>query len=122
MAKKILVADDDVAIADLLVQSLMEEGYDVQKSVQSLRFFDAVRDYRPNLILLDLMMPYLEGEDELRLMQLDPGTAGIPVIVITAKADVSRDEATLRQLGVLHIVRKPFDLNQLIVLIKKTVG
>ena len=122
MAKKILVADDDVAIADLLVQSLMEEGYDVQKSVQSLRFFDAVRDYRPNLILLDLMMPYLEGEDELRLMQLDPGTARIPVIVITAKADVNRDEATLRQLGVLHIVRKPFDLNQLIVLIKKTVG
>ena len=122
MAKKILVADDDVAIADLLVQSLMEEGYDAQKTVQSLRFYDAVRDYAPDLILLDLMMPYLEGEDELRLMQLSPDTARIPVIVITAKADVGRDEATLRQLGVLHIVRKPFDLNQLLALVKQTTG
>jgi DNA-binding response OmpR family regulator len=122
VAKKILVADDDVAIADLLVQSLMEEGYDVQKSVQSLRFYDAVRQYQPDLILLDLMMPYLEGEDELRLLQLSPGTAKIPVIVVTAKADVHRDEPTLRQLGVLHIVRKPFDLNQLLNLVKQTVG
>jgi DNA-binding response OmpR family regulator len=120
--KKILVADDDVAIADLLSQSLSEEGYEVRKSVQSLRFFDAVREFQPDLILLDLMMPYLEGEDELRLMKLNPQTSAIPVVVVTAKADVERDEATLRQLGVLHIVRKPFDLNQLIALVKDTVG
>jgi DNA-binding response OmpR family regulator len=122
VTKKILVADDDVAIADLLTQSLSEEGYDVRKSVQSLRFFDAVREFQPDLILLDLMMPYLEGEDELRLMQLNPDTSHIPVIVVTAKADVDRDEPTLRQLGVLHIVRKPFDLNQLIRLVKRTIG
>ena len=122
MAKKILVVDDEASIADLLAQSLSEEGYDVQKSTQSLRFYDAVRDYRPDLILLDLMMPYLEGEDELRLMQLSPETSNIPVIVVTAKAEVSKDEPTLRQLGVLHIVRKPFDLNQLLSLVKQTVG
>ena len=122
MAKKILVADDDVAIADLLVQSLTEEGYEVEKSVQSLRFFDAVRQQHPDLILLDLLMPYLEGEDELRLLQLTPETSNIPVIVITAKPDVSRDEQTLRQLGVRHIVRKPFDLNHLLNLVNQTVG
>ncbi len=122
VAKKILVADDDVAIADLLETSLKEEGYDVEKNVQSLRFYDAVREQRPDLILLDLMMPYLAGEDELRLMQLAPDTARIPVIVVTAKADVQRDEPTLRQLGVRHIVRKPFDLNQLLQLIKQTIG
>ncbi len=122
VAKKILVADDDAAIADLLEQSLKEEGYDVAKNVQSLRFYDAVREQRPDLILLDLMMPYLAGEDELRLMQLAPDTARIPVIVVTAKADVQRDEPTLRQLGVQHIVRKPFDLNQLLQLIKQTIG
>jgi DNA-binding response OmpR family regulator len=122
VTKRILVADDDVAIAELLSQSLKEEGYDVQTSVQSLRFYDAVREFQPDLILLDLMMPYLEGEDELRLMQLNPDTARIPVIVVTAKADVARDEPTLRQLGVVHIVRKPFDLNQLIAQVKQTVG
>lgn len=120
--KKILVADDEASIADLLAQSLSEEGYEVQKSTQSLRFYDAVREYRPDLILLDLMMPYLEGEDELRLMKLSPETANIPVIVVTAKVDVNRDEQTLRQLGVLHIVRKPFDLNQLISLVRQTIG
>ncbi len=87
-----------------------------------MRFYDAVREYKPDLILLDLMMPYLEGEDELRLMKLAPETSNIPVIVVTAKADVDRDEATLRQLGVIHIVKKPFDLNQLIQLVKQTLG
>jgi len=120
--KKILVADDEVSIADLLAQSLTEEGYEVQKNVQSLRFYDAVREYQPDLILLDLLMPYLEGEDELRLMQLSPDTARIPVIVVTAKPDVAHDEQTLRQLGVRHIVRKPFDLNQLIQLVRQTIG
>src|SRR5579883_42075 len=122
VTKKILVADDEATIADLLEQSLTEEGYEVQKSIQSLRFYDAVREYKPDLILLDLMMPYLEGEDELRLMKLAPETSNIPVIVVTAKADVDRDEATLRQLGVIHIVKKPFDLNQLIQLVKQTLG
>jgi DNA-binding response OmpR family regulator len=116
VAKKILVADDDVAIAELLVESLIHEGYNAQTAVQSLRFYDAVRDYKPDLILLDLMMPYLAGEDELRLMQLSPDTSKIPIIVITARpeSDVARDEPTLRQLGVLHILYKPFELEQLI--------
>ena len=120
--KKILVADDELTIAELLEQSLVEEGYEVQKSTQSLRFYDAVREYHPDLILLDLMMPYLAGEDELRLMNLSPETSHIPVIVVTAKADVQRDEATLRQLGVSHIVKKPFDLNYLLQLVKQTLG
>lgn len=122
MRKKILVADDEAAIAELLAQTLLQEGYDVQQSVQSLRFYDAVRDYHPDLILLDLLMPYLEGEDELRLMQLSPDTAHIPVIVVTAKPDVDQDEPTLRQLGVRHIVRKPFDLNKVVSLVKQTIG
>jgi DNA-binding response OmpR family regulator len=122
VTKKILVADDDVTIAELLEQSLIEEGYEVQKSIQSLRFYDVVREYHPDLILLDLMMPYLEGEDELRLMKLSPQTANIPVIVVTAKADVHRYEATLRDLGVIHIVKKPFDLNMLLQLVKQTLG
>ncbi|HKV83528.1 MAG TPA: response regulator [Ktedonobacterales bacterium] len=124
MAKKILVVDDDVSIAELLTQSLSEEGYDVYKSVQSLRVYDAVREHRPDLILLDLMMPYLEGEDELQLMKLSPDTARIPVIVVTAKAeaDLRKEEANLRQLGVVHIVSKPFDLHSLVQLVKQTVG
>src|SRR5215831_14840961 len=124
VTKKILVVDDDVSIADLLTQALFEEGYEVHKTVQSLRFYDAVREHHPDLILLDLMMPYLAGEDELQLMQLSPDTSNIPVIVVTAKpeADVRSEEASLRRLGVVDIVYKPFDLNQLVHLVKRTIG
>lgn len=124
MPKKILVVDDDVSIADLLMQALSEEGYEVYKTVQSLRFYDAVREHQPQLILLDLMMPYLEGEDELQLMKLSPDTSNIPVIVVTAKpvADVRQEADSLRQLGVRHIITKPFDLNHLVHLVKETIG
>lgn len=124
VTKKILVVDDDISIADLLTQALYEEGYEVYKTVQSLRFYDAVREHHPDLILLDLMMPYLAGEDELQLMKLSPETSNIPVIVVTAKpeADVRQEEEALRRMGVVNIVYKPFDLNQLVHVVKQTIG
>jgi DNA-binding response OmpR family regulator len=120
--KKILVADDEVAIAELLRQSLESEGYETYKTTQSLRFYDAVIDYKPDLILLDLMMPYLEGEDELRLLQMNPETSHIPVIVVTAMHEAKNQEAHYRSLGVVEIVLKPFDLDKLVALIKRTIG
>jgi DNA-binding response OmpR family regulator len=123
MSKRILVVDDEVPIADLLAQALSDEGYETRKVVQSLRVFDAVRDFQPDLILLDLMMPYLSGHDELQLISMDPERhRQIPVIVVTAMVDAKRDEATLQKFGVREIVLKPFDLNSLVRLIKRTIG
>ena len=123
MSKRILVVDDEVPIADLLSQALADEGYETRKVVQSLRVFDAVREYRPDLILLDLMMPYLNGQDELRLISMDPQSQRqIPVIVVTAMVDAKREEETLRQFGVREIVLKPFDLSALVRLVKQTIG
>jgi DNA-binding response OmpR family regulator len=119
--KTILVADDDTTIAELLRQSLETEGYETYKITESLRFFDAVMQYHPDLILLDLMMPYLEGEDELRLLQMTPGVQNIPVIIVTAMHDAKQQEAKYRALGVLEIVTKPFDLDKLVALIKRTI-
>jgi DNA-binding response OmpR family regulator len=118
--KRILIVDDDTAIADLLTQALAEEGYDTFKESQSLRMFDAVREHRPDLILLDLMMPYLEGKDELELLKL--GDERIPVIVVTAKIEAKQEEEDYKKLGVVTIVTKPFDLNQLVLLVKRTIG
>ncbi|HLY32684.1 MAG TPA: response regulator [Ktedonobacterales bacterium] len=120
--KKILIADDDSAIAELLTQALAEEGYETYKAVQSLRFLDAVRDHKPDLILLDLMMPYLEGRDELTLMKMDPTIADTPVIVITAYSDARQEEEEYRKLGVSAILLKPFDLERLLQLIRETIG
>ena len=123
MPKRILVVDDEVPIADLLSQALADEGYETHKVVQSLRVYDAVREHQPDLILLDLMMPYLNGQDELRLISMDPESKRqIPVIVVTAMVDAKREEETLRQYGVIDIVLKPFDLNALVRLVKRTIG
>jgi len=55
MAKRILVMDDDPTIADLLREALADEGYETYMTTQSLRFYDAVHEYKPDLILLDLI-------------------------------------------------------------------
>ena len=120
MAKKILVMDDDPTIADLLREALADEGYETYMTTQSLRFYDAVREHQPDLILLDLMMQYLDGRDELRLMEM--GDHKIPVIVVTAFLDAKNEEEEFRKAGVVHIVYKPFDLDKLVDLVKSTIG
>src|SRR5438128_12032638 len=112
MVKKILIMDDDAAIADLLTEALADEGYEPHMVTQSLRFYDAVREHRPDLVLLDLMMPYLDGRDELRLMAMFVDHR-IPVIVVTADLRATNEEPEFRQAGVVHIVYKPFDLEKL---------
>ena len=120
MSKKILIMDDDPTIADLLREALADEGYETYMTTQSLRFYDAVREHKPDLILLDLMMQYLDGRDELKLMQM--GEEKIPVIVVTAYLDAGNEEAEFREAGVVHIVYKPFDLDKLVDLVKSTIG
>jgi len=120
MSKKILIMDDDPTIADLLREALADEGYETHMTTQSLRFFDAVTEVKPNLILLDLMMQYLDGRDELKLMEM--GSFNIPVIVVTAFLDADKEAEEFRRAGVVHIVYKPFDLDQLVELVKSTIG
>jgi DNA-binding response OmpR family regulator len=120
MAKKILIMDDDPTIADLLREALADEGYETYMTTQSLRFYDAVREHEPDLILLDLMMQYLDGRDELKLMEL--GEHKIPVIVVTAYLDAGNEEEEFRKAGVVEIVYKPFDLDKLVDLVKTTIG
>jgi len=120
--KKVLIADDERQVADLITQALAEEGYDTAEVTQALRFYDTVLEHKPDLILLDLLMPYLEGEDELRLLQMNQETRHIPVIVVTAVPDARQQLTRLKPLGVVEIVQKPFNLDKLIDLVHKTVG
>jgi DNA-binding response OmpR family regulator len=120
MAKKILIMDDDPTIADLLTEAFADEGYETFMTTQSLRFYDAVQEHRPDLILLDLMMPYLDGRDELMLLSMVDHH--IPVIVVTAFLAAGKEAEDLHDKGVAHIVYKPFDLDKLVGLVKSTIG
>lgn len=121
MAKKIVIMDDDPNIADLLTEALADEGYETYMTTQSLRFFDAIKEHQPDLVLLDLMMPYLDGRDELRLLAMG-AERPIPVIVVTAFLGAGNEAEALREGGVVEIVYKPFDLDSLVELVKKTIG
>jgi DNA-binding response OmpR family regulator len=121
MAKKILIMDDDPTIADLLTEALADEGYATRMTTQSLRFYDAVREYQPDLVMLDLMMPYLDGRDELKLMAMGVDRR-IPVIVVTAYLGAANEEKEFREAGVVQIIYKPFDLDKLVELVRKTIG
>ncbi|HEV2238403.1 MAG TPA: response regulator [Ktedonobacterales bacterium] len=122
MAKRILIIDDEQPIADLLAETFTHEGYETTRTTEPLRFFDAVQKVEPHLILLDLRMKYLTGEDELRLLHLFPDLTKIPVIVVTGDPTVTQHEQLYRSLGVVEIITKPFNIVDLIALVEKTIG
>ena len=122
MAKKILIMDDDPTIADMLAEALAYEGYETYKTTQSLRFYDAVREHQPDLVLLDIMMPYLDGRDELKLLEMAGMEGKIPVIIVTAFLGAANEEQEFRKAGVVEIVYKPFDLDKLVELVRETIG
>lgn len=105
--KTILIVDDDVYIGDMLEELLTKENYDVGRAYSGTEALMYLSYRRPDLILLDLMLPGLSGEELLPLIK------GIPVIVVSAKAEVS-DKVSLLLGGAADYVTKPFDTSELL--------
>ena len=105
--QNILVIDDDIYIGDMLEEALRKEGYGVSRAYSGTEALMAVGQKKPDLILLDLMLPGLSGEELL------PQIKGIPVIVVSAKADVA-DKVGLLMAGACDYVTKPFNIAELI--------
>ena len=105
--KNILIIDDDVHIGDMLAEALTREGYRVSRAYSGTEALLALPKVRPDLVLLDLMLPGLSGEEVL------PRLRGVPVIVVSAKIDV-QDKIDLLLGGAADYVTKPFDLGELL--------
>ena len=105
--KKILVIDDDIYIGNMLEEVLLKEGYHVLRAYSGTEALLLLSSHTPDLVLLDLMLPGLSGEEIL------PRIAGIPVIVVSAKADVS-EKVKLLQGGAADYITKPFDISELL--------
>jgi DNA-binding response OmpR family regulator len=111
---KILVIDDESANAELLEAILMDTGYEHVKAITDSRLaLDVCRTFEPDLILLDLMMPHVDGFTILEALRFEPDGASLPVIVLTA--DESK-ETKLRVLdaGANDFILKPFDLAEVL--------
>ncbi len=103
----ILIIDDDVSINEMVSEALMNEGYSVEKAYSGTEALLLLEKTCPDLILLDLMLPGLSGEELL------PKIKDIPVIVVSAKADVS-DKVGLLLAGAADYITKPFNIDELL--------
>ncbi len=105
----ILVVDDEATITEFVSDALMEEGYEVQTCHDGASALLFVRDTPPDLVLLDVTMPVMGG-DELLAQLEDEGITNVPVIVMTASLNI--DQQVLRNADAL--LRKPFTLGHLL--------
>ena len=104
---QILIIDDDKHINALLREALSNAGYRTRRALSGAEAISLLKDYKPDIILLDLMMPGLSGEELL------PFIKDIPVIVVSAKA-ATEDKVGLLMSGAADYVTKPFDINELL--------
>ncbi|NQW19533.1 MAG: response regulator [Chloroflexi bacterium] len=104
---KILVVDDSSDIRLLLSRTLKAGGYTVSEATDGDEVLAATLSYEPDMILLDVAMPRVDGFKALALLKRDPRTKKIPVIMVTAKGHPS-DLETARSLGALDYINKPW--------------
>jgi CheY-like chemotaxis protein len=109
---RVLAVEDDESLASFYETWLTDEGHDVAVARDGA---DALRklEWRPDVILLDLMLPVMDGYEFLRRLRADPRGRGIPVLVLSAALPPGRDAVR----GAQAVVRKPFNFDRLLTLI-----
>ncbi len=105
--KTIAVVDDDIAIGNMLAEILEKEGYRVLRAFSGTEILLLMKETKPDLILLDLMLPGLSGEEVLAEIR------GVPVIVLSAKVQIE-DKVDLLLAGAADYITKPFDPKELL--------
>ncbi len=115
----ILVVDDEIETIDLLRSALSRRGYEVVGVTDGEQGLQFVRERRPALMLLDLMMPRLSGYDVCRQLRADPQTASLPIIVLSASGTLAAETDALAA-GANRFVMKPVGIKVLADLIEST--
>jgi DNA-binding response OmpR family regulator len=109
---QIMVVDDDPDTVSILARHLQREGFTAIEAISGAECLRIVREHRIDVILLDLMMPEMDGFQVCRALKQDPDTADIPVIMITARDDLDARAEGMR-LGVADFLAKPVFRRQL---------
>jgi len=109
----ILVVDDNQENVDIARQMLLSRGFEVRVAYNGPSALTSVEQQRPDLILLDIMMPQMSGMEVLDRLRANPATAGVPVILVTAK-DQDEDLLAGYKYGADYYITKPFSAKQLL--------
>src|SRR6266498_1894061 len=113
MASRVLIVEDEPDIRGLLAFHLEREGYQVVKSTNGADALRQVRAMPPDLVLLDLMLPEMDGLEVCRRLRQDPATARLPIVMLTAKGD-EVDRVLGLEIGADDYVVKPFSPKELL--------
>ena len=115
--KKILVVDDEKDIVELISYNLEQEGFAVIKAYDGQMAWERVKTAKPDLVVLDLMIPGIHGLEVCKLIRRDAATGTLPIIMLTAKSD-QVDKILGLELGADDYVTKPFNVRELIARIR----
>jgi DNA-binding response OmpR family regulator len=115
---KILVVDDEPEAVELLEFNLKQAAFDVIVAADGAKALKKARSALPSLIVLDLMLPEIDGLEVCKMLRRDPATVGIPIIMLTAKA-AEMDRIVGLELGADDYITKPFSPRELVLRVKK---
>ena len=123
--ERILVVEDESAIVDIVCRALRRHGYETESAGDGDAALDKAATLRPDLVILDLMLPKMDGWEVCRRLRAMPETASTPVIILTARRD-ERDIIEGLEIGADDYIKKPFSLAELVArvraLLRRTTG
>ncbi|MBN1369927.1 MAG: response regulator transcription factor [Dehalococcoidaceae bacterium] len=112
--KKVLLAEDDASLSEVIKYNLVKNGYDVITAADGIRALEAARSERPDLLVLDLMLPGMDGMEVCRILRSE---TSIPIIMLTARDD-EVDKVLGLEIGADDYITKPFSMRELLARIK----
>jgi len=121
MKKRILVVDDEVAIVRMLKDRLESAGFEVLTAYDGAQAVEVARQERPDLIIMDVTMPRMDGLTAAKQLRSDPTTAHIPIVMLTARGQESDEQAGYAA-GAVRYFTKPFSPRQLVQELRSLLG
>ncbi|RKY14679.1 MAG: response regulator [Planctomycetota bacterium] len=117
----VLVVEDDVETSDNIKARLVKEGFDVLVCYDGLRALEIVRRRKPDVVVLDIMVPGLPGHHVCRLLKYDERFQQLPIVVVTGRTETDYN-ALAEKAGANAFLAKPFSMDELVRLIRRFVG
>jgi CheY-like chemotaxis protein len=119
MNRRILIVDDEFGLAEVVAEMLQERGFDTTLAINGQLALDIMREEVPDLLLLDCMMPIMDGAAVVRVLRADARTAALPIILMTALPHVVPADV---QAATCALLRKPFSPADLFAAVDRCLG
>ncbi len=119
MAKKIMIVDDEESIRELVNAVLSLEGFEIIAAEDGQDCLEKLKKTKPDLILMDMMMPGMSGRETIENIRKNPKTKNLKIVFLTVARFSETGKNTLEKMNVLDYITKPFDNNDLVKRVKK---